>query len=122
LGQEGSLHLAWTGHEGIFHQQWLPNQGWQPPVELSPVVHGEAVLAVGPDGLPHAIWSQENNLLYTQQKADKTWSEPRVIANVDASGGVMQRGKTALAVDAQGRSHFVWVSPDNQLFYGVITQ
>jgi hypothetical protein len=122
LGQEGSLHLVWTGHDGVFYRQWLPDQGWQPPVELSPEVHGEAVLAVGPDGLAHVIWSQENKLLYAQQRADNTWSEPRTIANVDASGGIMQRGKTALAVDMQNRPHFVWVSPDNQLFYGVITQ
>ncbi|MBN1992012.1 MAG: hypothetical protein JW953_04865 [Anaerolineae bacterium] len=122
LGQEGSLHLAWTGHNGVFYRRWLPDQGWQPPVEISPVVHGEAILTVGPDGLAHVIWSQENKLMYTQQQADNTWSEPRPMADVDASAGILQRGKTTLAVDAQGQRHFVWVSPDNKLYYGVITQ
>ncbi|NJN98700.1 MAG: hypothetical protein HC875_33720 [Anaerolineales bacterium] len=118
--EQGNVHLVWAGFGKIFYRRWTPADGWGEVSELTGGQPGSGStslgLAVDSQGLAHVAW-QGQNLSYVQQQPDGRWSAPQILAEALNSGPGPK-----VAVDAEGRRHFVWQVEDDavDLYYATL--
>lgn len=112
VDRKGNAHLVSASSDRRYFR-WTPEGGWEPAVELGCRNSAFVNMALGPDDRVHTIWETLDGGCYLYQQPDGTWSQPRIINN---QFNVLP----VLAVDAQGKRHFVWVGDDNGLYYAVL--
>lgn len=105
---QGRVHLAWVSLNGnIYYRRWSPDSGWSPTVQLDNGGQNNSAttlgLAVNANGQAALAWQGSDTIYYVEQRADGTWTSPRVIAQ-GAGGGT----GPALVVDPNGVRHVVW--------------
>ncbi|NUQ39047.1 MAG: hypothetical protein HUU23_14885, partial [Caldilineales bacterium] len=121
---QGRVHAVWREKQPqqqlILYASGLPRQ-WEYPRAISPELTAGAgpLLALGQDRFLHSLWPQATALESAHRDLQQPdWQPPELAA---AESG--QIGELALAVDAGGRAHAVWVrrldGEEGELCYGV---
>ncbi|MFZ6029092.1 MAG: hypothetical protein ACOYYS_15370 [Chloroflexota bacterium] len=108
-----SLHVAWSDPDGAHYRQWQTDGGWQASEKfLAPNEYmGEVGMAADAQGLVQVTFTMiihgPPSLGYVQRQADGKWTSPMLIASM-AQDETLGSGGPVMAVDTQGRRHFVW--------------
>ena len=104
---DGDLHLVWQETDKLVYRRWTPGSRWLDPVEFGTGAGVNSLvigLAVDGDGHPHVAWSSDCRQYLAWQRADDTWTDPWLIAQVDSCGD-----GPSLAIDDAGSRHITWV-------------
>ncbi|MDX1688770.1 MAG: exo-alpha-sialidase [Candidatus Promineifilaceae bacterium] len=101
-----TAHAIWRTSDSIWHAregQWAAN-GSNLVVNAGEFVF-EPDIAAGPDGVLHAVWTQQDQKLYysVSRNDGATWSTPQELTT-----GQNRANVPDIAIDQNGDAHVVW--------------
>ena len=115
VGQDGRAHMLWTrSHRFPFHTRndtyYAAHDGatWSAAQRIF-IGANAVVLALGPDGAPHALLGRGDNFLYYTTLRDNVWVSPERMISSWASWPEM-------LIDGNGQPHVIYTARDEPTF------